>query len=210
MANEDLLHLLQTDPDAANRLIERQLQKQYGEALTALHTLMQNRDRTRKEVSEALSTLHTNGRPAPVHIPALMALERVTRETGGTAYSHVEKAIFEEMGRLHHPDLIPFLAEAFVYGRSHDPFARSRRIYAAYIMAEIAGETDDPQAFAALNEMLNAPKADLRQIALGVVHDVFVADGGTIPPALADVIGRLATGDPDDGVRQIAEACTAV
>ncbi len=37
-----------------------------------------------------------------------------------------------------------------------------------------------------------------------------MSDGGMMPLALADVIGRLAAGDPDDDVRQMAEGCTAV
>ena len=83
-------------------------------------------------------------------------------------------------------------------------------MYAANITAEIAGTLDDAPAFAALTEMLNHANADLRQIALFTVYDVFVDEGGTIPAALADVIGRLAAGDPDDDVRQMAEVCTAV
>ncbi len=189
------------------RLIKPILQKQYGNALAALYPVMQNRDRTRKEVSEALSGLHKNGSPAPQHIPALIELERVTRETGGTAYGRVEKALFEEMERLRHPDLIPFLAEAFVYGRRYDSFARSRRMWAAYIMAEIAGAMDNLEAFAALSEMLSNPKADLRQIALDTVYNAFVADGGTLPAALVDVIGRLAAGALDEDVRRAAGEC---
>ncbi|MBC8262709.1 MAG: hypothetical protein H8E47_01110 [Anaerolineales bacterium] len=118
-----ILHLLDTDPTAFERLIEPRLRRQYQEALEALCTEMKNPHRERAVVSQRITKLVTSGRPAPEHIPMLAELERIARQVGGTAYVHVEETVFREMARLSHPDLIPFLAEAFQYRRRHDQFA---------------------------------------------------------------------------------------
>lgn len=110
------------------RIVEPQLRRQYQGALEALCAEMENPDRERKVVWQRLDELMISGTPAQEHIPTLIELERIARETGGTAYVGVEQTIFEEMAQLSHPDLVPFLIEAFRYRRRYDRFAMRRWI----------------------------------------------------------------------------------
>lgn len=201
-----LLHLLETDPAAFERLIEPRLRQQYHKALGALHTEMQNPHRERATVSRRITQLVTSGRPAPEHIPALIELERTAREAGGTAYVEVEKTIFREMARLSHPDLIPFLVEAFQYRRRHDNFAGRRREYSVDIAATIAARTGAPQAIAALGEMLADPTPRIRGVALVIIYEAYEREGCDMPPALLDYFWQLGRTDPDRRVRQMALA----
>jgi hypothetical protein len=189
------------------RLIEPLLRQQYQEALEALCAEMQNPDRERKTVSQRVSKLLTSGHAAPEHISTLIELERITREVGGTAYVHVEETVFREMARLSHPDLIPFLVEAFQYRRRYDSFAVRRREYSVDIAAVIAARTGDPQAMAALGKMLADPTPEIRGVTLSIVYEAYEREGCDMPFTLLDHFWRLGRDDPDRRVRQTALAC---
>jgi len=201
-----ILHLLETDQAAFERIIEPQLRRQYQQALEVLCVEMQNPDREREVVWKKLSKLRTSGRPAPEHIPTMIELERITRETGGTAYVAVEETIFEEMASLSHPDLMPFLVEAFQYRRRYDKFAGRRREYAADIAATIAACTGAPQAMAALGEMLADPTPRIRGVAMIVIYEAYERAGNDMPPPLLDYFWQLGRDDPDRRVCQTALA----
>ena len=201
-----ILHLLETDQAAFERIIEPKLRRQYQQALEVLCVEMKNPDREREVVWKKLSKLKTSGRPAPEHIPTMIELERITRETGGTAYVAVEETIFEEMASLSHPDLIPFLVEAFQYRRRYDKFAGRRREYAADIAATIAACTGAPQAIAALGRMLADPAPKIRGVAMMVIYEAYERAGNDVPPSLLDTFWQLGRDDPDRRVRQTALA----
>jgi len=203
---EALRHLLGEDPNAFERFFEPQLRRQYHDALEALQIEMQNPQRERKAVWSLLTALETSGRPAPQHILALVELERITRETGGTAYCDVEATVFKEMARLSHPELIPFLLEAFQYRRPYDKFAERRREHSADIAAVISARTADPHAIAALGEMLADPKPRIRGITLDVIYEAYKREGCEMPPDLLEHFWRLGKEDPDRRVRQTALA----
>ena len=206
MPVEDLMRLLDTDPTAFDRLIVPRLHKQYQQALEALCVVMQNPNRERKVVREHITAWLTSGQPAPQHIPTLAELERVTRERGGTAYVQVEQRVFEEMVQLSHPDLVPFLLEAFRYRRKRDRFGERRREYAVDIVSVIAARTRDSAAVAALVEMTADPKPKVRGIALHVIYEAFEREGVDMLPAVLDLFWKLGREDPDYRVRQMALA----
>lgn len=201
-----ILHLLETDQAAFERIIEPQLRRQYQQALEALCAEMQNPDREREVVWKKLSSLETSGRPAPEHIPTLIELERITREAGGTAYCAVEETVFKEMASLSHPDLIPFLVEAFQYRRRYDNFAVRRREYSVDIVAVIAARTGALQAIAVLGEMLADPTPKIRGVALDIIYEAYEREGCEMPPPLLDYFWQLGRDDPDRRVRQTALA----
>ncbi|MEA3396111.1 MAG: hypothetical protein U9R05_01450 [Chloroflexota bacterium] len=206
MPVEDLMRLLDTDPTAFDRLIVPRLHKQYQQALEALCVVMQNPKRERKAVREHITAWLTSGQPAPQHIPTLAELERVTRKRGGAAYVQVEQRVFEEMARLNHPDLVPFLLEAFRYRRKRDQFSRRRREYTVDIVSVIAARTRNSAAVAALVEMTADPKPEIRGIALHVIYKAFEREGVDMLPAVLDLFWKLGQEDPDYRVRQTALA----
>ena len=201
-----ILRLLETDQVAFERAIEPQLRRQYQQALEALCVEMQNPHRERATVSRRITRLETSGRPAPEHIPTLIELERITREAGGTAYVYVEETVFRAMARLSHPDLIPFLVEAFQNRRRYDKFAGQRREYAVDIAATIAARTGAPRAITALGEMLADPTPKIRGVALVIIYEAYEREGCEMPPDLLDQFSRLGRKDPDRRVRQTALA----
>ena len=201
-----ILHLLETDQAAFERIIEPQLRRQYQQALEALCVEIQNPDREREVVWKKLSKLRTSGRPAPEHIPTMIELERITRETGGTAYCAVEETVFKEMASMSHPDLTAFLVEAFQYRRRYDNFAVQRREYSVDIVAVIAARTGALQAIAALGEMLADPTPKIRGVALDIIYEAYEREGREIPPPLLDYFWQLGRDDRDRRVRQTALA----
>lgn len=203
---EEIQHQLQTDPTAFKRLIEPQLRRQYQQALEALRVKMQKPRREREDVWKKLTKLETSGDPALEHIPSLIELERTTREAGGTAYIDVEIAVFKALAQLSHPDLIPFLLEAFQYRRRQDSFGGRRRAYAVDITATIAARTGAPQALAALDEMLAHPDPKLRGEALIVIYEVYGRNEVDLPSSLLDRFWELGLEDPNRRVRQSALA----
>jgi hypothetical protein len=203
---EPLKRLLSGVPRAVRPLLERQLWRQYQQALEALRAEMQNAHRERAQVWQRITALKTSGLPAPEHIPTLIELERTAREAGGTAYTDVEKVVFEEMARLSHPDLLPSLVEAFQYHRQYDQFVRRRREYSVDIAATIAARTRNPQATSALVEMLSHPTPEIRGVALVIVYETYEREGGEMPTPLLDHFWQLGRNDPDRRVRQTALA----
>ncbi len=189
-----------------DREIKLQFHPQYQEALKVLCETMQNPDREREVVWEQVSKLKRSGRPAPRHIPTLIKLERITRKAGGTAFVDVERAVFEALAQLSHPDLTPFLLEAFQYRRRYDNFAARRREYATDIAATIAARTATPQVIAVLDEMLADPKPKIRGVAMIIVYEAYDREGCEMSPALLDTFWRLGRDDPDRRVRQTALA----
>jgi hypothetical protein len=137
----------------------------------------------------------------------MIEVERVTREAGGTAYVDVEDTIFKEMARLSHPDLIPFLVEAFQYRRRYDKFAGRRREYSVDIVATIAARTGAPQAISALDEMLADPKPEIRGVALVIVYEAYEREDWEMQPSVLETFWQLGRDDPDRRVRQTALAC---
>lgn len=206
MTVQELQHLLNTDPTAFERLIAPRLHQRYQQALEALCVVLQNPRREREVVREHLRVWLTSGPPAPQHIATLVELERITRERGGTAYVEVEQRAFEELARLTHPDLIPFLLEAFHYRRKRDQFGGRRREYAVDIVSMIAARTGDSAAVAALAEMLADPDPEIRGITLHIIYEVFERAGVDLPPAVRALFRKLGCEDPDRRVRQTALA----
>lgn len=206
MSLEELQRQLAADPTAFERLIAPRLQQQYQRALEALCLVMQDPQRKREVVREHLNAWLTSGRPALQHIPALVELERITREAGGTAYVEVEQRVFEEMARLTHPDLAPFLLAAFQYRRKRDQFAGRRREYAADIVAGIAARTEAPAAFSALAEMLADPTPEIRGVVLHIIYEAYEREGVAMPQPVRDLFWKLGREDPERRVRQSALA----
>lgn len=190
-----------------DRMIGAQLRWQYQQALEALCVEMRNPQRERAVVWQRVAELETKGYPAPEHIPALVELERITREAGGTAYVYVEETVFFAMVYLSHPDLVPFLLEAFQYRRRYDTFATRRREYAVDIVATIAARTGSPQAASALGEILADPKPEIRGVMLVIIYEAYEREGCELPPPVLEHFWRLGRDDPDRRVRQTALAC---
>lgn len=201
-----MLRLLKMDPAALERVLEPQMRRQYQQALEALGAEVRNPDRERQNVSQRITQLLTSGRPAPEHIPTLTELERITREAGGTAYVEVEETLFREMAQLSHPDLVPFLAEAFQYRRRYDKFAGRRREYSVDIVATIAARSGVPQAVVALGKMLSDPKPEIRGVALTIIYEAYEREGVEMPSALLEYFWQLGRNDPDSRVRRTALA----
>ena len=110
------------------------------------------------------------------------------------------------MARQSHPDLIPFLVEAFQYRRRYDNFAVQRREYSVDMAAVIAARTGAPQAIAALGEMLADPKPKVCAVALVIIYEAYKREGCDMPPSLLDYFWHLGRDDPDRRVRQTALA----
>ena len=202
-----LMHSLKTIPAAVlERVIQHQMRQQYQQALEALLAIMRDPHRERKQVWQHITQLETSGLPARQHIPTLAELEQVARKAGGTAYVEVEQTVFKEMARLSHPDLVPFLLQAFEYRRKHDQFAGRRREYSVDITATIAARTGDSRAIAALGKMLDDPTPKIRGVALVVIYETYEREGCEMQPALLEHFWRLGRGDPDLRVRQTALA----
>jgi len=106
------------------------------------------------------------------------------------------------MARQSHPDLIPFLVEAFQYRRRYDNFAVRRREYSV----DIEARTSAPQAIAALSEMLADPKPGIRGVALVIIYEAYGREGCDMPSTLLDYFWQLGRNDPDRRVRQTALA----
>jgi hypothetical protein len=164
------------------------LQRQYQEALEALCETMRDPDRERKAVREQLSDLQTSGIPASKHIPMLIELERITRETGGDAYMEVDKTVFDELERIDRPEEIPvgFLLDAFQYRRHYDNFARRRRARAVKLTATIAAQTGSAEALDALIEMLSDPRDDVSGEAMVTMYSTYEWQGVEMPQVLID------------------------
>lgn len=215
---ERLGHLLETDPEFRaefDRYIKAQLREQYNEALRELHGVMQNPDREREVVWELLSMVRTSGWPAPEHVPALTELERIARETGGTAYVAVEKMVFEELSKLVREqgesitrvqELFPFLGETFRYQRKYDNFAARRREASLGIAAKIACLTRDERALALLHEALAHSTPKIRGVAAIVIYDTYQWMGCDMPEMLLARFWQMADEDRSKRVRQTALA----
>ena len=215
---ERLGHLLETDPEfrtGFDRYIEAQLRKQYHEALRDLHAVVQNPDREREAVWKLISRVQTSDWPTPEHVTALIELERITREIGGTAYTNVEEMVFEELARLVRregervariQELLPFLGEAFRYQRKYDNFAARRREASLEMAASIACLTGDERALALLHEALAHPTSKVRGVAAIVIHDTYQWMGCDVPETLIARFWQMAEEDGNRKVRQTALA----
>ena len=173
------------DEETFRRIVEPQLRRQYQQALEALCAEMKNPDRERKVVWQRISQLMTSGILAQEHIPTLVELERIAREAGGTAYVEVEQTVFEEMAKLSHPDLVPFMIEAFRYRRRYDNFAVRRREYSVDVVAVVAARTGDARAIAAMGEMLEYPAAEVRGVSLDIIYEAYEREGCEVQPAVS-------------------------
>jgi len=173
------------------------LQRQYQEALEALCETMRDPDRERKAVREQLSDLRTAGIPDPSHIPMLIELEGITRETGGDAYMEVDKTVFDELERIDRPEEIPvgFLLDAFQYRRHYDNFAQRRRARAVKLTATIAAQTGSAEALEALIEMMSDPRADVREKAIITMYHTYEWQGCEMPQVLIDQLWDAAQND---------------
>jgi hypothetical protein len=215
---ERLQHLLDTDPEFRaefDRQVKAQLRQQYGEALRELQAVMQNPDREQESVWNLISKVRTSGLPAPEHIPALIELERITRQIGGTAFTDVEKIVFEALSELagqleaddvETPALLDFLGEAFRYQRKHDNFAARRRDAAVEIAATIAARTRDERALALLHEALAHPTPKIRGVAAIIIYETYEWLGCDVPSELVDLFWQMAEADRARKVRQTALA----
>ncbi|MBL7183368.1 MAG: hypothetical protein ISS50_02845 [Anaerolineae bacterium] len=220
---ERLGHLLDTDPvfrAEFDRHVKAQLRVQYSQALRDLHAEMHNPDREREVVWQLISKVNTSGLPAPEHIPALIELERTTREVGGTAYVAVEGMIFEALssvvGRhlcetwaenaVETRVLLSFLEEAFRYERKYDNFAARRRDASLEMAATIAARTGDERALALLHESLSHPTAKIRGVAAVVIYETYEWLGCDMPQELIDRFWQMAEEDRGKKVRQTALA----
>lgn len=188
--------------EGLDEAIVQRLMQQYQGALEELCAEMKILDRERRVVQDLVTKLETSGRPAPEHIPTLIELERITREAGGTAYVEVDSTVFREMAQLNHPDLIPFLLEAFQYRRRYDEFAARRRACAAQIAATIAARSGDPRAVDVLLEMLADPKPDIRGSALGTIYETYEWEGVEMPAKLVERCWEMAKTERSRSVRQ--------
>lgn len=216
---ESLQHLLDTDPEFRtefDRQVKAQLRQQYGEALCELHAVMQNTDRERETVWNLISKVRTSGLPAPEHIPALIELERTTRQTGGTAYTDVEKMVFDALTELvgerdaddiEVPVLVDFLGEAFRYQRKYDNFAARRRDAALEIAATIAAHIGDEGALALLHEALIHSTPKIRGVAAIVIYETYEWLGCDVPSEFVDRFWQMAE---EDRARKVGQTALAV
>lgn len=220
---ERLGHLLDTDPAFRaefDRHVKAQLRVQYGQALRDLHAEMQNPDREREVVWRLISKVNTSGLPAPEHIPALIGLERTTREVGGTAYIAVEGMIFEALSSVvsrhlcetwaenavETRGLLSFLEETFRYERKYDNFAARRRDASLEMAATIAARTGDKRALALLHEALSHSTAKIRGVAAVVIYETYDWLGCDMPQELVGRFWQMAEEDRGKKVRQTALA----
>jgi hypothetical protein len=192
--------------EAVERRLAPILRRQYHDALDALLAVLKDPQRERQTVWEGTSRLQASGIPEPEHISDLVGVARQARE-GGIAYAHAEQAIFEALTRLNHPDLLPFLAEAYDYTRAHDLFAGRRRAYAVDMVATMAIRLKLPEAYAWLGKILAQPDAKRRGTALVIIYEAFDRDYGDFTPEMQTVFQRASQADPDRRVRQTALAC---
>lgn len=216
---EHLRHLLETDPKfraGFDRHIEAQLRQQYGAALQELRTVMQNPDREREVVWKLITGVHTSGPPALEHIPALIELECTARQVGGTAYTDVEKMVFEALTsvvrKLGRNDaetdiLLSFLGEAFRYQRQHDNFAARRRDAVLEIVATVTALTGDKRALALLHEVLVHPIPKIRGVAAITIYETYDWLGCDVPEELVDRFWQMAQ---EDRVKQVRQTALAV
>ncbi len=220
---EWLGHLLETDPAFRaefDQHVKAQLRVQYDQALRDLHAEMRNPDREREVVWQLISKVNTSGLPAPEHVPALIELERTTREVGGTAYVAVEGMIFEALSSVtgrhlcetwaenttEAHALLSFLEEAFRYRRKYDSFAARRRDASLEMAATIAARTGDERALALLHEALSRPTSKIRGVAAIVVYETYEWLGCDVPQELVDRFWQMAEEDRGKKVRQTALA----
>lgn len=190
--------------------IAEALRQGYQQALETLCETMKNPDRERDEVRERLRDLTTRGRCLEEHIPTLMRLERITRETGGTGYMEVERTIFKELEGIDHPDLPSFLLEAFQYRRRYDNYAGKRRARALELTVMISIRTETAEAIDALIEMLSTPRDEVRDEALKLLYHTYQWEEYPIPPALVEHIHKMAAEDTSEDVLATAHAILEV
>ena len=198
--------MIDTDPyRGVPKEIRAVFQRQYQEALETLCETMKNPDRERKATLEQLSDLQSSGIPDPSHIPTLIELERITRETGGDAYMEVDKTVFDELERIDRPEEIPvgFLLDAFQYRRRYDNFARRRRAWAVKLTATIAAQTGSAEALEALIEMMSDPRPDVREKTIITMYNTYEWQGCEMPQVLIDQLWDAAQNDAR-AVRQTA------
>lgn len=200
-----------TDTDPHQGLsdeIRAVLQQQCQEALQTLCETMKEPDREREVVWEQLSDLRTSGSPGREHVTTLIELERITRESGGTAYMEVDKTVFDELERMDRPGAIPvgFLLGAFQYRRRYDNFARRRRARAVKLTATIVAQTGSAEALDALIEMLSDPRADVRGEAVVTMYNTYEWQGCQMPQVLVDQLWDAAQND----TRQVRQTALAV
>lgn len=201
--------LTDTDPyRGVPKEIRAVLQRQYQEALETLCETMKDPDRERKVIWEQLIDLQTSGIPDPSHIPTLIELERITRETGGDAYMKVDRTVFNELERIGRPEEIPvgFLLDAFQYRRRYDNFARRRRAWAVKLTATIAAQTGSAEALDALIEMMSDPRADVREKAIITMYSTYEWQGCEMPKILIDQLSDAAQND----ARQVCQTALGV
>ncbi len=180
------------------------LRQGYQQALETLCETMKNPDRDRDVVREQLGDLKSSGRPMETHIPTLMKLERITRETGGAGYMGVERTVFKELAQVIHPDLIPFLLDAFQYSRRYDNFAGKRRTRALELTVKIATRAGSAEAVESLIEMLSAPRSKVREEALLTLYQTYKWEGVQLAPPLVDHCWDMVEEDANEEVRQTA------
>jgi hypothetical protein len=134
---------------------------------------------------------------------------------GGTAYTDVEKMVFEALTELSSklnaddaeiPVLLDFLGEAFRYQRKHDKFAARRRDAALEIAATIAARTGHERALALLHEALAHPTPKIRGVAAIVIYETYEWLGCDVPSELVDRFWQMAEEDRAKKVRQTALA----
>ena len=215
---ERLDHLLETDPEFRaefHRHIDVQLREQYNKALWKLQAVMQNPDREWEAVGKLISRVHTSGWPAPEHVTALIEVERIARETGGTAYVAVEEMVFKELAKLVREqgesiarvqELLPFLGEAFRYRRKYDNFAARRRDAALELAAKIVCLSGDERALALLHEALDHSTPKIRGVAAIIIYDTYQRMGCDVPETFIARFWQMAEEDSNRKVRQTALA----
>lgn len=216
--SEQLNQLLQNDPQFRTKFdnyVTVKLREQYDAGLQELNTVMQNPKRKREDVYKVMSEVRHSGTPALEHLPSLMALERTTREAGGSGYHHVEEMVFTDLSRLIRKDdftqnqkavqqLLAFLEETFRYKRMYDSFAAQRRNTSLKMTIIIAARTGNERALA--HEALAHPVAKVRGAAIVVIYDSYEWLGRDIPAELIDRFQQMADKDGNPKVRDTARA----